>query len=173
MMQTRTINIWLDNYDDIFSDFDPRLYSERALSDDFLMVVRKVCNETNDSATEFVLQLPATNRNTEAELIIIKRLHTHIKQNYQRFKNLKKSIRKRATFALFIGFSLMLGASCLSSLNSRNFLLNALLILFEPTGWFLVWYGLDEVFYRTRQNKNELEFYSIISKSKISFSSIN
>lgn len=171
-MPTRTINIWLDNYDDIFSDFDPRHYSERRLSDDFLAELRKVCSETEDNANDLILQLPAAKRNADTENILTKRLHTHIKQNYQRFKNRKRGIRKMATFTLFIGLLLMLGASYLSSLNSRNFILSALLILVEPTGWFLVWYGLDEVFYRTKQNKNELEFYRIISKSRISFSAI-
>lgn len=172
-MLTRTINIWLDNYDDIFSDFDPRSYAERRLSDDFLTEVRKVCNERNDSASEFILQLPAAKRSAETETILIKRLHAHIKQNYLRFKNRKKNIQKKAALTLLIGFLLMLSASYLSSLNSKEFLLNALLILVEPTGWFLVWYGLDEVFYRTKQNKNDLEFYSLITKSKISFSSIH
>lgn len=171
-MLTRTINIWLDNYDDIFSDFDPRPYSERTLSDDFLREVRKVCSETNDSANELILQLPALKRNSEIEITLTKRLHNHIKQNDQRFRNLKNKIRKKAMLTLFIGLLLMLGAGYLSSLNSRNFLLNAILVMAEPTGWFLVWYGLDELFYRTKQNKNELEFYSIIAKSKISFSSI-
>jgi len=171
-MLTRTINIWLDNYDDIFSDFDPRPYSERTLSDDFLIEVRKVCSETSENANEFILQLPAVKRNSEIEVILVKRLHTHIKQNYQRFKNFNKSIRKKATLTLLVGLLLMMGAGYLSALNSRSFFLNALLVLVEPAGWFLVWYGLDEVFYRTKQNKNELEFYSIIAKSKISFLSI-
>lgn len=171
-MLTRTINIWLDNYDDIFSDFDPRPYSERTLSDDFLREVRKVCSETTDIANELILQLPDLKRNSEIETTLTKRLHNHIKQNDQRFRNLKKKIRKKAMLTLFIGLLLMLGAGYLSSLNSRNFLLNAILVMAEPTGWFLVWYGLDELFYRTKQNKNELEFYSIIAKSKISFSSI-
>lgn len=172
-MSTRTINIWLDTYDDIFSDFDPRPYSERTLSDDFLLEVRKVCSEKNETANDFILQLPSVKRNVEIETVLIKRLHSHIKQNYQRFKNLNKSIRKKAILTLCIGMVLMLGASYLSSLNSRSLFLNSLLVLVEPAGWFLVWYGLDEVFYRTRQNKNELEFYSSIIKSKISFSSIN
>ncbi|MBI2151367.1 hypothetical protein HYU21_01420, partial [Candidatus Woesearchaeota archaeon] len=30
------ISLVLDSYDDIFSDFDPRDYSEKALSEDFL-----------------------------------------------------------------------------------------------------------------------------------------
>jgi hypothetical protein len=35
------ISIWLDSYNDIFSDFDSRPFSERTVSDDFLSEVRK------------------------------------------------------------------------------------------------------------------------------------
>ena len=32
------ISLVLDSYDDLFSDFDPRDYSQKALSDDFLVL---------------------------------------------------------------------------------------------------------------------------------------
>ena len=35
------ISIVLDSYDDLFSDFDPRPYRIRALSDDFLLECKK------------------------------------------------------------------------------------------------------------------------------------
>jgi hypothetical protein len=37
----RSFSIWLDEYDDIISDFDPWLYSERALSDGFINEAKK------------------------------------------------------------------------------------------------------------------------------------
>ena len=52
-MLTRDISIWLDNYDDIFSGFDPKPYSERVLSDDFLTEVGKVCKEKDEGIDEF------------------------------------------------------------------------------------------------------------------------
>ena len=33
------VSLVLESYNDIFSDFDPRNYSERALSDDFLIEI--------------------------------------------------------------------------------------------------------------------------------------
>ena len=30
------VSLWLDTYEDIFSDFDPRPYGQRALSEDFV-----------------------------------------------------------------------------------------------------------------------------------------
>ena len=39
------VSLWLDNYDNIFSDFDPRSYAHRELSDDFLIEAKKVTHE--------------------------------------------------------------------------------------------------------------------------------
>ena len=36
LLQQSEISLLLDSYDDIFSDFDPRPYNQRALSQDFL-----------------------------------------------------------------------------------------------------------------------------------------
>ena len=36
-----SISLWIDSYDDIFSDFDPRPFSARNISDDFLYEVKK------------------------------------------------------------------------------------------------------------------------------------
>ena len=43
------ISLILDNYDDIFSDFDPRPYTVRALSDDFLNECRKAIIEKGEN----------------------------------------------------------------------------------------------------------------------------
>lgn len=39
-----SISLWIDSYDDIFSDFDPRHFSLRNISDDFLYEVKKGVN---------------------------------------------------------------------------------------------------------------------------------
>jgi hypothetical protein len=172
-MLTRDISIWLDNYDDIFSDFDPRPYSERALSDDFLREVRKVCKEKDEVINDFVLLIPASKRSSETETIIIKRLQAHFKKYYHQYLQSNKDGKKKTSLFLILGMVLMFWASFLSSLSSRNLLLNAAFIILEPSGWFLVWYGLDDIFYHSKQKKNELSFYAILAKCKISFTSIS
>ena len=39
------IPLWLDNYNDLFSDFDPRHYSNRALSQDFLEELKRASRD--------------------------------------------------------------------------------------------------------------------------------
>ena len=39
------ISLILDSYNDMFSDFDPRSFSERALSDDFLSECKRAARD--------------------------------------------------------------------------------------------------------------------------------
>ncbi len=171
-MTKHDISIWLDTYDDIFSDFDFRPYSEKALSDDFLKEVGKFCNEKEEKVNEVKLFLPANKRNSDDEKIISDRLTFYFKKSQNLLHSQSHNLWiKGISFAL-IGSILMLIASYISSLQSKHFLLNSLLVFFEPSGWFLVWAGLDIMFYTASKNKKELNFYNKLSKSKISFFSI-
>jgi hypothetical protein len=165
----REISIWLDSYDDIFSDFDPRPYAERALSDDFIMEVRKVCREQDKLVNELKILIPAGNRNTHKENIITKRLQNYFKKNHGQYEEQYRSSWERGIFFTLFGMIMMLAASYIKTLRSDNFYLNVLLVIFEPTGWFMVWTGLDTIFNNSKQKKRELNFYRKLVKTKINF----
>jgi hypothetical protein len=166
------ISIWLDTYNDIFSDFDPRPYSNRTLSDDFLIQVKKVSHEKKGLVKELKLSLPNNVRDTEQESVIVKKLHKHFKKNHQHYSQTFKSLRLKGLLFALIGVIAMLTASYVSIQRSDSFLMHAILVIFEPAGWFLVWWGLETIFYTSKAEKKELEFYTKLSKSKISFYSI-
>lgn len=172
LMMLRDISIWLDNYDDIFSDFDPRPYSERALSDDFLVEVRKVCKEKEEQISELKLLMPADKRQGDQEAVITKKLHVHFKKSHGQYEGQYKNAFRKGVLFTLIGMLLMLAASYLSAMRSEVFLINVLLVISEPSGWFLVWSGLDTIFYTSKQNKREFDFYNKLAKSKIAFFSI-
>lgn len=48
-----SIQIALDHYDDIFSDFDPSPFSQRMLSDDFLKEMQKRYIETKKGSLKY------------------------------------------------------------------------------------------------------------------------
>ena len=166
------ISIWLDTYDDIFSDFDPRPYRQRALSDDLLTEIRKLCHEKKTGIEEFHLLLPHALRNEEIELVIIKRLEEHFKVNHALYQ--RELIHARAKGGAFIlaGIILILLASYISVKDSKQFYMHLLFVISEPAGWFSIWSGLDIFFFTSRQDKKELGFYSKLSQSQISFHSL-
>jgi len=87
------ISMILDSYDDIFSDFDPRPYEQKALSDDFLVECKKAA-EDKKTEVELRMLIPQTKRNPEAESKIKKRLRNHFQSHYKQ-KQEEKDKKKR------------------------------------------------------------------------------
>ena len=67
------ISLVLDSYNDIFSDFDPRDYSEKALSEDFLSECKRAARD-KENHIELRLLIPIKKRNSTHENKIRKRL---------------------------------------------------------------------------------------------------
>jgi len=168
----RDISIWLDSYDDIFSDFDPRAFSERNISDDFLYELKKVCRENKSPINQLKLLVPANNRNIENEKLIIKRLHALLKKNYHDFSEIVKIQKRNGFLFVLFGIVLMVSASYISLLKSENFAMNTLLVILEPAGWFILWTGLDDLKKSNRSQKVELDLFIKMAKCKIIFLNI-
>jgi hypothetical protein len=166
------ISIWIDSYDDIFSDFDPRPFSERNISDDFLNEVKKVSLETDLHINELKLLIPEKSRNAETENIIIKRLHSFFIKNQHYFLNKKKEKRRKGFLYTLMGTALMVGASLISAIRSASILMHTLLVILEPAGWFFVWFGMENLITTSKKEKPELDFYIKMSRSKIAFFNI-
>src|SRR3989344_8520573 len=79
------ISLILDSYDDIFSDFDPRDYSEKSLSDDFLVECKKAAIDKNDKL-ELRFLVPKQKRNLIEEVLIKKRLKEHFQKHFKEKK---------------------------------------------------------------------------------------
>lgn len=169
---SREISLWIDNYDDIFSDFDPRPFSARNISDDFLHEIKKVSRENDFHIAELKLLIPEKNRKTDIESIITKRLHSYFLKNEHYLIKKKIAERKNGLLYILLGTVMMLGASFVSFSQSTNIFMHILFVIFEPAGWFFVWVGLENVIYKSPKEKPELDFYSKVSKSKIVFLSM-
>ncbi len=161
------ISLILDSYNDIFSSFDPRPYSEKALSDDFLTECKKASVDKREEGLELRLLVPAHRRNSEYEQQIRKRMKTHFQKHYKEKKNEVKKIRKEGVLWFLLGATLIFTATWLYT--QEGFIYNMLFVLFEPAGWFTLWNGLDRIFILPREKGPELNFYKKMAKVKIYF----
>jgi hypothetical protein len=168
----RTVSLWIDVYDDLFSDFDPRPYSNRNLSDDFLAEVQKMLRENESVVTEFELLVPGKERDLKTETIIVKRLHDHFRKTHQYLRKQLSSRRRKGGMWFILGLFMMLTASYISSLRTESFPFHLLLVLLEPAGWYLCWMGLDAVFKSERTRDAKLLFYTRMQRCKILFRTI-
>ncbi|HAD81485.1 MAG: hypothetical protein A2509_01885 [Candidatus Edwardsbacteria bacterium RIFOXYD12_FULL_50_11] len=166
------VNIWLDSLDELFSDFDPRSYLKRTVSDDFIAQVRKVVADQQGKEMILRLQLPAGTRNEQDEEIIAVRLQLYFTERCNQFKKERQNGIRNAVILTLSGIALMIFASYITFLNSERYYLQLLLVLFEPGGWFCLWTGLDRLIDYSGKRRKELDFYSRMATAQIQFSTI-
>lgn len=171
LLKISEISLWLDSYDDIFSDFDPRPYAERALSDDFLAEAKKASRDKASGTIELQFLVPKDKRNEHQERVIKKRLRDHFRRHFQLLQKEKKDTRKKGTMFVVIGMLLMLVATFIAfnRYNELTIFMAFLVVLLEPAGWFLFWQGLDLVIFKSKEISPEIEFYEKMTKCEISF----
>jgi hypothetical protein len=163
------ISLILDGYEDLFSDFDPRSYSERTLSDDFISECKKVVREKRGemSSLELRLLVPKYKRKISDENIIKRRLKDYFqKQANEKEKELGQS-RSEGIKWILIGLALSLLSTFF--VHQTNPIFNLPLIITEPGGWFSLWTGLDKLFIEPKSKKPEFEFYNNMARMSVRF----
>ena len=169
LLRKSELSIWLDDYDDVFSDFDSRPINERSLSDDFLVEVRKMVREKPSGKVELKLLIPGAKRKKELEIMVVKNLHTYFKHAADAIQQEMDKTRIRGIALSGFGFLVMIATAYVVSISNRSFFFNALQIVLEPSGWFMVWSGMDNIFYNARKRKPNLEFNAKMSHADIIF----
>jgi hypothetical protein len=167
----KVVSLWLDDYDNIFSDFDPRSYSQRALSDDFLAESKKVVQEYKPGEFDLTFLVPHGKRDKTTEKVIETRLHSYFRKQEHCLQNEHKEKLKKGIIFTIIGAICLIGAAFASYLENINFSLHMIRVLLEPSGWFLAWYGMDHILYHSNNNKYEKEFSEKMSHAEIVFDS--
>jgi hypothetical protein len=162
------VSLWLDTYDDIFSDFDPRAFGHRALSEDFLAEARRAVRDRHDEVPELRLLVSAAARNVDDETIIRKRLRDHFRRHADRLRSERRQAIWMSLGVAMVGFLLMT-TSALLRRQPATIGLTVLHVFLEPSGWFAVWFGLDQLFYGSRDIAREQAFYRKMARAEVVF----
>ena len=160
------IPLVLDSYNDLFSDFDPRSYSERSLSWDFLRECKKA---TSDKKGKIHLKfyVSKNKRKPMNEIKIKKRLKDHFHKHFLRNKDEINKIKKSGFTWLFLGAFVILLTAIFD--NSEGFWFNLLLALAHPAGWFFTWEGLAKLLITSKEKNTDFDFYKKMLHCVISF----
>ncbi len=161
-----SVDLWLDNYDDIFSDFDPRDYHERAISGDFVDELLRRSREQQRQEISFRLSVPKERRNREVEQIINDRLKEHFGALASRSKEKMKKSRKFG--------SLLLGAGALVYFGSiasefRFPFMHTVRNIFEVFCWFSMWEGARQLFIEKDPHIEKSALYSSLANADYEF----
>lgn len=169
ILQKSKISLILNSYDDLFSDFDPRAYTDRALSQDFLYEAKNAARDKNPDLVQLMFLVPRHLRNPGAELVIKHRLHEHFKKhNLETRKEMNKIRRKGVLFGI-AGILIGAIATILSVTLENEILRSAIIIVLEPASWFSIWNGFDHIFLIPGTKKAEHDFYEKMVHSSITF----
>lgn len=169
LLSKSEIALWLDTYDDIFSDFDPRPFTQRAVSVDFLDEIRRASRDKVSGQIELRFLIPKDLRKETDEQQIKKRLKDHFKKHMdETAKEVRKTLGKGLSIAA-LGFVSMFISVVVHYYIPIELLKVVLTTLLEPAGWFLMFYGFDMAFYTARAKHPEVEFYEKMSKADITF----
>lgn len=169
IMQISQISLGLEGYDDIFSDFDPRPYSQRSLSDDFLVEAKKASIDKVSGTIELKFLVPKDKRGLAKESIIKKRLREHFKRHFTLLEKETKNILKLGFAFTLFGIIVMFIASFILFHYEKTLFLSFLIVLLEPAGWFLFWEGSHIILFESKSKKPDLEFYEKMSECEITF----
>lgn len=169
LLQLSEISLWLDTYDDIFSDFDPRPYSQRALSDDFLYEAKKASRDKSIGTIELQFLLPLSKRSPSHEFVIRRRLHDHFKRHALLLEKDASTITHRGVLFILLGVFVMFIASLILFEQRESFFLSFLIVVMEPAGWFLFWEGLHLIVFESKKLHPDLDFYKKMARCEIHF----
>jgi hypothetical protein len=168
LLRASEIGVSINTYDDIFSDFDPREYSERAVSQDFLEEARRASRDKREGIG-LIFLAPKKIRDQKIESSIKKRLKEHFRRHTLEFRKEKLKIIREGILFFMLGIIFMIIATFLIAGQNSNFWITFLSILLEPGGWFLFWQGLELMIFEAREKTPELEFYRKMSRAEITF----
>ena len=144
--ELREITITLDTYDDIFSDFDPRPYQERELSEDFLKEIQRRYMENKKGRFEVHFTVPSMERDVKEEALIKKRLREHFAFMMKEEEEIIKKTKQRGYAYLLIGAAVLLSdVFAVFWLLESNLVYKIISILLVPAGWYGMYTGLEKI----------------------------
>ena len=162
-------SIWLDGYDDIFSDFDPRPYTQRTISDDFILTVRKAIQTKKNGALELTLLLAKASRDEKTETLVRKRIIGHFQSQLSRLELDIKRMHREGLVLTLSSILVLFVAVTLPMLGMNEYLKNLLQVILTPGGWFMIFNGLDYIVYKPRQKRADAEYCRKLSRCRITF----
>ena len=165
------LSLWLDYYDDIYSDFDSRHYGKRRISDDFLFELRNALRYKEERPNDLILLLPGDKRNEPDEKMIAASLKDFFTSMYRINADKCRHKLNRGIIFGITGITIMVINAIAAFNGPQSFALIALRIVLEPAGWFLLWAAFDFLFYNWQELKKERNFFRELAETNIHFKS--
>jgi hypothetical protein len=166
-----SVDVALDDYDDIFSDFDPSPYKTRLLSKDFLDEISRRNRETK--AGDIEVRLTLQKRKGVVENIIRERLGEYYRMRAQKADEEIRAREIKGWKYMGIGVALNItGMLIIHFLESINVGFKVGGGLIEMAGWISTWVGAERAILETpKEMREQKEFHERMSRANFVFMS--
>ncbi len=163
------IEVSLDDYNDIYDDWDPAPFKKRDIEDEF--------NEFIFSASEdiplnhniaILLYLPSSKKDTKKESVLIAAYQNYYAYIIDRTSRLVKSINKKIIFNLLFSFTLLF-IGYFSDTYAENIFMNVFKEGIFVGGWVFLWDFFTDLFFKKREMKHEAKLYKRLLNADIRF----
>lgn len=166
----REISIVIDDWDDIFSDFDPRPLEDRAFSEDFIYELKRRYRESKTGRLFVLICAPISLKDEKSERIVIQRLKREFKREALQKHKLIFQIRLRGVIFVIFGICFL---GTLTMITYYEFLskfaTEMLGIILMPMGWFGIWEGFSKIVDTSPKFIQDEIFFEKISKADYKF----
>ncbi|MFZ5630344.1 MAG: hypothetical protein ACOY5B_14535 [Spirochaetota bacterium] len=163
------VGLAIDEYDDLFSDFDPRPFPERELSEDFLTELRRFFYHKSPEYLDIVLLIPAKRRHNRDEEVVKKRLHIYFQKKYRETQKGLKHATLWNLLRVLLAMSIMIVTGFLAVHAGQVLWRNILKVMLEPASWWLFWTSIDNLMATRRKVHDELQYFHRLAECKIVF----
>lgn len=170
--QMNELNLWLDNYDDIFSDFDARALQKRRVSEDFVHELEMAYRRKEENTELLVILVPAAVRNETDEKLIMERLANYFNREYDLAIALLRNKTTRNIIFLCISVLVMTLTMIIEMRKAKGIhVFEQIRVLLEPAGWFFFWNSLEYFFYQRQADSTKVKFWHSVASWRILFRS--
>ncbi|MCX8199984.1 MAG: hypothetical protein N3G76_00780 [Candidatus Micrarchaeota archaeon] len=140
----KNIDIALESYDDLYSDFDISHYAKRELSEDFVKeLIKRTSGEHDTKTLQITLSIPSAKRDIPAERTIIRRIKQHFAKRAESYSLEIQNHQRRGIKYIFVGALIILADVFIP--KDAFPLLGAIFSVLMVAGWFGVWTGIAKI----------------------------
>ncbi|WFD11953.1 hypothetical protein [Tepidibacter hydrothermalis] len=166
---TYLIKVSLDDYDDIYDDWDPSPFKKRDIEDEFNDFI---VNSSEDIPLNFniqiVLHLPEYRKDVKKEVALLSAYKNYYSYAIERLTKNKLNLHKKTLSYLFLSI-LFLSMGYLFIKDIQNVFLNILHEGIYIGGWVFLWEFFTNIFITTREVQTEYNIYKRLYQSEVKF----
>ena len=167
--KTYLIEVSLDDYDDVFDDWDPSPFKKRDIEDEFSDFI---LDSSMDIPLTFnitlVLYLPQDKKDERKESTLIAAFRNYYQYAIERHKRANSNLNNRTVFYLCLSLFL-LGIGYFFSWDTENIIYNIVHEGIFVGGWVFLWEFFTNIFIKKRELHRQYRLYKRLLQSEIRF----